>query len=88
MEVLSDSSVHKDLHVLREAYHRARITEYWLIDARGTDVQLQILVWRKSGYAAVPAHEGWTKSKVFNRQFRLTRSRNRGDGWTYNLASR
>jgi Uma2 family endonuclease len=34
LEVISDSSVDKDTVKLREAYHRAGVREYWLIDAR------------------------------------------------------
>ncbi len=88
MEVLSNSSVHKDKRVLREAYHKAKITEYWLIDARGEDVRFDILLWRKNGYAAVSASDGWTKSKVFAREFRLRRDRNRRGAWTYTLDAR
>src|SRR5262249_15185108 len=35
LEIVSRWSVQKDTQLLRAAYHRARIPEYWLIDARG-----------------------------------------------------
>ena len=88
LEIVSDSSVKKDLHQLREAYHKAGVREYWIIDARGDEIDFQILHWRKTGYAAAPHKEGWQRSRVFGRSFRLTRARNRRSGWRYKLAVR
>lgn len=88
LEVVSDSSVKKDTVTLREAYHRAGISEYWLIDARGKEIVFQILQWRKSGYAATPARDGWLKSRAFGCSFRLTRKRNRRGAWVYKLETR
>jgi Uma2 family endonuclease len=88
LEILSDSSVSKDKKLLREAYHRARIPEYWLIDARGDAINFQILSWRQSGYVAVPSKDGWLYSKVFGHSFRLTRERDRLGVWVYNLEVR
>lgn len=85
MEVISDSSVAKDTRKLRRAYHKAEIPEYWLIDARGNDIDFQILLWRKSGYIAVPSKNGWQTSRVFGRGFRLRRERNRRGAWNYFL---
>lgn len=85
MEVVSDSSVKKDTKTLRAKYHRAGIPEYWLIDARGEEILFQILLWRKNGYVAAPIRDGWQKSKVFGRSFRLTRQRNRRGAWRYTL---
>ncbi len=77
MEIVSDSSVFKDTVELRRAYHRAKIGEYWLIDARGPEISFQILLWRKTGYVAAPAKDGWVHSRYFGRRFRLTRKRGR-----------
>jgi Uma2 family endonuclease len=85
VEIVSKSSVVKDLRDLREAYHRARIREYWIIDARGADIVFQILLWRKSGYARSPVHNGWQHSRVFSRRFRLTRKQDRSGLWSYKL---
>ncbi len=74
LEVISDSSEQKDMIRLREAYHRAGIREYWLVDARGEEIVFQILSRRKNGYVAVATQEGWQKSKVFGRAFRLDRA--------------
>jgi Uma2 family endonuclease len=88
LEIVSDSSVTKDKHDLRHAYHQAGVREYWLIDARGNEIDFQILHWRKTGYAAAARKEGWQRSRVLSRSFRLTRSRDRRGGWRYELETR
>jgi Uma2 family endonuclease len=88
LEVISDSSVEKDTEKLRTAYHAAGIPEYWLIDARGEDIVFTILLWRKSGYAAAPVKDGWQRSKVFGRSFRLARQRDEVGLWEYTLEVR
>ena len=85
MEIVSASSTKKDCQLLRKAYHKARIREYWLIDARGKDIDFRVLHWRKSGYAAAPDKDGWLFSQVFERFFRLTRQRDRRGAWRYRL---
>ena len=88
MEVLSDSSVTKDTKKLRRAYHKAGIREYWLIDARGNEIDFQILVWRKKGYVAATKEDDWQHSPVFDHAFRLTRRKHPHGGWLYRLESR
>ena len=85
LEVVSDSSVEKDTQRLRQAYHRAGIPEYWLVDARGDEIVFQILRRRKKGYAAAPVKDGWQRSAVFGRSFRLVRERQRLGMWQYTL---
>lgn len=87
-EALSDSSVAKDTKVLLESYHKAGIPEYWLIDARGEEIDFQILVWKPKGYENQAEQDGWTFSPVFGRQFQLTRERNRVGTWRYLLEHR
>jgi Uma2 family endonuclease len=86
LEIVSDSSVVKDTIDLRDAYHRAEIGEYWLIDARGDEVVFQILHWRKAGYVAAPHKAGWQRSRAFGRSFMLSRMRDRLGDWNYLLA--
>jgi Uma2 family endonuclease len=88
LEVVSDSSVVKDARRLRAAYHRAGIPEYWLVDARGTKIDFQVLHWRKAAYAAAPKSSDWQRSKVFDREFRLIRERARLGLWRYTLEMR
>ena len=85
MEILSDSSVKKDTDKLRKKYHQVGVKEYWLIDARGEELGFQILHWRKTGYVAAPSHEGWHRSRVFGRSFRLERTRDKRGLWRYRL---
>ena len=88
VEVVSTSSVGKDVSKLRSAYHAAAIREYWLVDARGEVIAFQILQHRRTGYASSPQRDGWLRSRVFDRDFRLLREKNRVGMWTYRLETR
>jgi hypothetical protein len=70
---------------LREKYHRANVSEYWLIDARGPKIDFQILLHEPTGYVPAPKRAGWQLSRVFGRSFRLTRRRDRLGSWEYTL---
>ena len=85
LEVVSDSSVRKDTQQLLQAYHRAGIPEYWLIDARGAEIDFQILWHQPQGYTAAPRRGRWQRSRVFRRRFRLVRRRDRIGLWHYQL---
>jgi Uma2 family endonuclease len=63
LEVVSKSSVRKDTEQLRERYHRAGIPEYWLVNARGEDIDFQILLHETNGYVAAPGRGGWQESR-------------------------
>ena len=65
LEVVSRWTWQKDTEWLREAYHRAGIPEYWLIDARHDEISFQILRRRRDRYVAVASREGWCRSPVF-----------------------
>lgn len=75
LEVVSDSSVEKDNVILRDLYWRAGVTEYWLVDARGDEPSFQILRHTARGYVATRPKDGWLKSEVFGRSFKLTRGK-------------
>lgn len=72
LEVVSESSVHKDTVVLRQAYWQAGIREYWLVDARQEPVRFEIFRRTAKGYSATPKRGGWVKSAVFDKSFQLT----------------
>jgi Uma2 family endonuclease len=72
LEVVSDKSVQKDTVRLRNLYWEAEVTEYWLVDARRNKLDLTILRRAARGYAAQRKQDGWVKSGVFNRSFKLT----------------
>jgi Uma2 family endonuclease len=86
LEIVSTGSVKKDKQLLRQAYHKAGVREYWIIDARGEEIDFQVLHWRKSGYVAAADQAGWKRSRIFGRSFHLTRSRDRRGHWRYELA--
>ncbi len=88
LEIVSDSSVKKDLLDLRAAYHKARVREYWIIDARGEEIEFQILHWRKAGYVPAPTEQGWHISRIFGGLFKITRKRHRRGDWRYTLATK
>ena len=55
VEVVSDSSVKKDTRVLRRKYFQAGIAEYWLIDARGPEIDFQLLTRGEKSFQPSPA---------------------------------
>jgi Uma2 family endonuclease len=71
LEVVSDSSVRKDTQQLRQSYWTAGIREYWLIDARKEPLAFDILRHTPKGYRTTPKKDGWIKSSVFGKSFRL-----------------
>jgi Uma2 family endonuclease len=85
LEIVSESSVRKDTQILREVYYRAGILEYWLIDARGEEIDFQVLQRGQDGYVAAEMRRGWQRSGVFGRHFRLERRRGPLDLWQYTL---
>jgi Uma2 family endonuclease len=85
LEVLSDSSLRKDLGRLKTAYERAGIPEYWLVDARGDQISFQILTREGGAYRpSAPADQPQT-SRVLGARFELRRARNRLGRFTYTL---
>ena len=85
LEVVSDSSVRKDTQRLRQEYHRAGIGEYWLIDARGEEIDFQILLGSETDYEAAVAQKGWLTSPLFRRRFRSLHEEERWASWDYTL---
>ncbi len=71
LEVVSTGSVEKDTVTLRELYWRANIAEYWLVDARGAVISIEILRHTAKGYAPARKQRGWVRSPVFRKSFRL-----------------
>ncbi len=76
VEIVSDSSQFKDTQRLRNAYAKAEIQEYWVVDARGTLVQFVMLELREGTYREAPTDgQGFHNSRVFHRKFQLSRQR-------------
>ncbi|HEY1378406.1 MAG TPA: Uma2 family endonuclease [Gemmataceae bacterium] len=75
LEVVSPGSVTKDTVDLVDAYWRAGIPEYWLVDPRGGGPpQFTLYAHAARGYKAVRPAGGWRKSAVFGVAVRLTSS--------------
>src|SRR5262249_22600433 len=72
LEVVSDSSVKKDTVTLFDAYWKAGVTEYWLVDARRDQLQFDIFRHGAKGYKPSPKKHGWMSSGVFKKSFRMT----------------
>ena len=74
LEVVSDSSERKDNQTLFEAYYDAGIPEYWLVDARGPEIEFHVYKRGAKRYTVVKKQPGgWVKSPVFGKSFRLVR---------------
>ena len=72
LEVVSKSSVEKDTIDLMALYAKAGVAEYWLVDSTVDTPELVILRLAGGKYVAARKRDGWVKSKVFGRSFRLT----------------
>lgn len=73
LEVISPTSVNKDTVQLRGLYWDAGVREYWLVDSRAKTFAFDILRRGPSKFLATRKHQGWQKSLVFEREFKLTR---------------
>jgi len=89
VELVSRSSVRKDTKLLRETYFAAGIPEYWLIDARGEEIDFKLLTRGETEYVETPADaEGFRESKVLGAAFLITRLWNDLSGFEYTLSHR
>jgi Putative restriction endonuclease len=70
LEVVSDSSVQKDVVTLPALYQAAQIPEFWRIDARA-ELRFEILRLTPAGYVATQLADGWWRSDTFGHDFRL-----------------
>jgi Uma2 family endonuclease len=85
LELVSKTSVVKDTQLLKAAYEAAGIPEYWLIDARRDEMQIQIFSRGSSGYESVPVEQGQWNSPLFGVRFHLHRERDEFGYWEYSL---
>jgi Uma2 family endonuclease len=86
VEILSDSSVRKDLARLPPLYAAAGVPELWRVDARHERLRFEILTLEPGGYQRVkPGAGGWARSPRLGRRFRLARHQTRPERWIYRL---
>ena len=86
VEIVSDSSVTKDTKRLPPAYFAAGVREFWLVDARRG--KLLFRIHRRGEKAFVPRRsdrEGYQRSTVLGRRFRLDRRRDSLNHWRFDL---
>jgi Uma2 family endonuclease len=86
VEVLSDSSVAKDKQRLFNQYFEAGVVEYWLADARGSDLEFVIHHRGKTAFRRVPRdRDGFQHSKVLGARYRFDREEELYETWYYTL---
>jgi Uma2 family endonuclease len=86
VEILSDSSVRKDLVRLPPLYAAAGVPELWRVDARQDSLRFEILVLKAGGYVRVrPDARGRTRSPRLGCRFRLVRHPARHGAGGYRL---
>lgn len=75
VECVSDGSARKDLVRLRELYHRARIPEYWIVDARQDPIRFEVLLNVQEGYVeAEKSADGFRRSPLLAADVRFVLS--------------
>ncbi len=88
LEIVSPSSIKKDKVLLREAYFRAGIGEYWIVEVVNDQIEFQLLVPGEEEYVAAESQQGWLDSPTFDRQFRFDREKDEDDFWLVTLHMR
>jgi Uma2 family endonuclease len=89
VEIISRYSVRKDTELLREKYFTAGIAEYWLIDARGENIEFKLLTRGGDGFVETAQDdEGYRRSDALGASFLLTRQWNEISGFDYTLHER
>jgi len=89
VEIMSDSSVQKDTLRLPRLYARAGVPELWIADCRGDRVRFEIHTLLENGYAVIEADaDGWVRSPLLGRSFRLVRWTAPPFPWRYRLEHR
>jgi hypothetical protein len=88
LEIVSAGSVTKDTERLFKAYWEAGIKEYWLADVRGERLRFDIFRHTPKGYVATRKKDGWLRSLVFGKSFRLARREDRFGNPRYKLEVR
>ena len=88
LEVVSRSSVTKDKRDLFKAYWDAGVSEYWVVDARRSPAVFDLWKHSANGYVAAQKRDGWVKSNVFGKSFRLIEKTDRSGLPDYRLEVR
>ena len=85
LEVVSPSSIRKDKEVLRKGYYRAGVSEYWIVDARGKELDFLMLVRGPRSFTEVKPIDDWRTSPTFGAACKITRASDEDGFWQYTL---
>lgn len=86
VEVVNYSTAERDAVRLLRNYEQAGVREYWLVDARGSDVQFQIFGRSNDRFVRVEANgDGFKKSHVLGASYRLDRDCDARGLWNFDL---
>ncbi len=89
VEIVSDSSAVKDFQRLPSAYFAAGVSEFWLADARGSQLLFQIHRRGSQGFEPVEIdNQGYQISTVLEKNYRLECEPSEADSMIYNLKER
>ncbi len=88
LEVVSKTTVRKDTVSLLDLYFRAGIPEYWLVDSRPDHFRFDIFRPGRRKYVATRKTDGWIKSEMFGKSFKLIRTAGADDTSDYRLETR
>lgn len=89
IEIVSRSSEVKDTDWAMAAYFDAGILEYWVVDAREEDdLRFDIFKRGKKEFTATRRTDGWVKSAVLGKSFRLIQSEDALDKPDFTLETR
>ncbi|HVL12514.1 MAG TPA: Uma2 family endonuclease [Gemmata sp.] len=79
VEIVSPSSEHVDTAWLMSAYHDAGVAEYWVIDARNED-GARFDIYKRGAKEFTPnrKQDGWVKSGILGKSFRLAQTKSKG----------
>lgn len=86
VEIVSESSVRKDAEKLHQLYFHADVGEYWLIDARGAEIQFNVFTRGDDEWVATSVDsEGLLASMILGGSFSIDRDINPVGGYRYTL---
>lgn len=88
LEVVSKTTVRKDTVILPGLYLRAGIPEYWLVDSRPEHFRFDIFRPGRRKYVASRKSDGWIKSEVFGKSFKLIATEGADGTSDYRLETR
>jgi Uma2 family endonuclease len=86
VEVVNDTTAGRDSERLLRNYDQAGVREFWLVDARGSELTFQIFGRSNDRFIRVASNrDGFQKSHVLGASYRLDRNYNVRGLWDFDL---